>query len=234
MMADQAPSPEGLLAQVLGPGMAWRALNLSATAEDPRSGLWPEEAAAVAGAVLKRQREFATGRHAARAALAELCGFDGPIPVAADRSPLWPAGLVGSISHDESHALSVVARSSAWRSIGVDMEAVARFHMGLAAHVCRPSEVQGWLDGASVAEQQRRLACFFCIKEAVYKAQHPVSRAWLDFADLDVALAVRSGAEFTAVLQRCAGPFAAGYRFVGRCAWDGQRSLALIALPTQG
>ena len=228
MSAGDTSCPAHLMEQVLEPGMAWQAVGL--TSVDHRRSLWPAEAAAVAGAVEKRQREFAAGRQAARVALAQVCGYSGAIPVAPDRSPCWPDGVAGSITHDEFHALAVVARQAVWRSLGVDMESPQRFHAGLEPHLCRLEEVRLWLECVAPTERQRRLACLFCIKEAVYKAQYPVARAWLDFVDLAVSLPDVSGGAFSAELQRSAGPFAAGHRFVGRCAWSPQRCLALIGL----
>ena len=64
-------------------------------------GLLPEERALVAGSSTARQAEFATGRHCARLALASLSPRFDRMPVLADGrgAPVWPAGVVGSITH---------------------------------------------------------------------------------------------------------------------------------------
>ena len=65
----------------------------------PAPALPAEEAAFVAQAVEKRRAEFARGRSCARAACATL-GVSGQIiPVGQRRAPIWPASLVGSITH---------------------------------------------------------------------------------------------------------------------------------------
>src|SRR4051812_2128234 len=70
-----------------------------ATVPEP---LFSEELEVVSRAVAKRKREFALGRMCAHRALSALgvpaCG----LPMAADRSPVWPSGIVGSITHSGS------------------------------------------------------------------------------------------------------------------------------------
>ncbi|MGY3133877.1 hypothetical protein ACVWZM_004559 [Bradyrhizobium sp. USDA 4501] len=80
--------------------------------------LFPGEENAVAGAVEKRRREFAAGRYCARCALSQLGFPTVAIPSAPDRSPVWPAGALGSVSHDSSLCFAVAARRTAFRSIG--------------------------------------------------------------------------------------------------------------------
>ncbi|MGX9147748.1 hypothetical protein [Mesorhizobium sp. 128a] len=50
---------------------------------------------------LRRRREFGWGRHHAREALRHL-GFAPVAILSRDRAPLWPSGVVGSISHSSS------------------------------------------------------------------------------------------------------------------------------------
>jgi 4'-phosphopantetheinyl transferase EntD len=39
-----------------------------------------------------------------------------PIPMGRDRAPVWPEGVVGSISHSDAFCLAAVARSDrVWR-----------------------------------------------------------------------------------------------------------------------
>ena len=65
----------------------------------PASGLTPDETRQIGKAIDKRQREFAAGRRAGRSALAAVGALNAEIPRAEDRSPVWPDGFTGSISH---------------------------------------------------------------------------------------------------------------------------------------
>ena len=64
--------------------------------------LFPDEAAALSPqAIAKRRLHFRLGRAAARGAIEQLGVEPQPIPRAEDGRPLWPAGLVGAITHTE-------------------------------------------------------------------------------------------------------------------------------------
>jgi 4'-phosphopantetheinyl transferase EntD len=60
---------------------------------------FPGEADLVADAVEKRRREFVTTRRCARQALAQLGVPPVPIRPGPGRAPVWPAGVVGSLTH---------------------------------------------------------------------------------------------------------------------------------------
>ena len=63
-------------------------------------------------AVEKRRREFSAGRTCARQALRELGCADAPIVHNQNGAPLWPPGIVGSITHSNTYAAAVAADSS--------------------------------------------------------------------------------------------------------------------------
>src|SRR5436190_16747206 len=60
----------------------------------------PEELALVADAVERRRREFVTGRWLARAGLRHFGLPDRPILRGRLHNPLWPDGVLGTLSHD--------------------------------------------------------------------------------------------------------------------------------------
>lgn len=160
---------------------------LSAPVRASLDGLLPEERACVARAVPKRQHEFATGRRLARQLLARLGAPDFALLADADRAPIWPDGLVGSISH--SHGLCVVAVSprGALSGLGVDVEEADGVRPELWRRVMRPEE-ERWLRGQPDERQLRLAAVFFSAKESVYKAQFPLTRARLGFHDVGLEL----------------------------------------------
>src|SRR5829696_6355628 len=84
--------------------------------------LFPEECAVIASAVEKRQREFATVRYCARAALAKLGVPPSPLLPGDRGAPNWPDGIVGSMTHCERFRAAAVARSSEVLTIGIDAE----------------------------------------------------------------------------------------------------------------
>jgi 4'-phosphopantetheinyl transferase EntD len=151
--------------------------------------LHPLEEAALDSAWQPRRIEFAAGRACARAALATLGVGDPVVEQREDRSPNWPAGLTGSISHTSGYSVAVAARSSTW-TIWIDAERIGRVDAEILGAVATPHERQGLVH---VHPPQRDLAAalVFSAKEALFKAQWPITGEWVDFPDVEVS-AVRA------------------------------------------
>lgn len=204
--------------------------------DPPDAVLFPEEEAVIRRAVQKRRREFRTVRHCARQALGEL----GMPPVAVlpgeCREPLWPPGVVGSMTHCAGYRAAAVARSGQLRTVGIDAE----------PHEPLPPDVLGAI---AVDEEQIRIAelaaadnapCWdrilFCAKETVYKAWYPLAQRWLGFMDATVTIDPAEGTFVARLLV--AGPTIAGTalsEFEGR--WligDGLVITAIAAPVTWG
>jgi enterobactin synthetase component D len=147
--------------------------------------LWPDERTAVARAVPKRQREFAAGRAAARQAIRRLIGKEVSIPTHADRSPCWPAGIVGSIAHSGDVCLAVVGFQSRWRSIGIDVEDEQGIDEALWGIICTPDELND-VKREPPLLQARLVKRLFVAKEAFYKWYFPQWKSILDFHDVEV------------------------------------------------
>lgn len=179
--------PEGA-ALACGPIDAWR------------GRLFPSEAASVEAAVPARRAEFQAGRLASRAALAELGHPPRPIRAAADRSPIWPSGLVGAITHAGGLCAALVASAEAYAGLGLDLEPDCPLDPDLVDLVIRPDERQAASqDVATEGSSIDRAKLIFVIKEAVYKAQYPGTRRRLDFQDVTVVIDPNRGG-FTASL----------------------------------
>ena len=151
--------------------------------------LFPDEERVVEGAVASRRHEFAAGRAAARRALAGLGWPPSSIPSGEGRAPVWPAGVVGSISHAGNHAVAAVARASEVSSLGIDLELARPLPADVARMVVTAHDRLGALPlGATIA---------FSAKESVYKALYPAHGFRLEFAD--VALELHAVCSFTAI-----------------------------------
>src|SRR4051812_37106994 len=82
--------------------------------------LFLAEEAGVANAVPARRAEYAAVRSCARAALERLGLGAVAVPAGADRAPVWPTGVVGSMTHCESYRAAAVAPAAAWVGLGID------------------------------------------------------------------------------------------------------------------
>jgi 4'-phosphopantetheinyl transferase EntD len=191
--------------------------DVAVAALDPRAahaGLLAGEAAAIAGAVDRRRREFAAGRIAARRAMAELGAAALPIPSGPDRAPMWPDGIVGSISHTATACVAAVARATV-RSLGIDVEPAVPLAPELVGTVCAPE--LAWLDAQPAARRGLLATLIFSAKECAYKAQYPLTRTLLGFDAMRVELDPPA-ATWRAVFLRPVPPFAAGHALAGRLA----------------
>ena len=170
------------------------------------------EAACVAQATAQRRREFQAGRAAARAALRWLGIDQFDLLPGVYREPLWPAGIVGSITHTRDHCAVTVARQSEITSLGIDLEPAD----GLAAHmvrtVCSEDERRA-LRGMPGRAPDVWPKVIFSAKEAFFKAYFPQSRTFLDFHDVKIALHPRR-AEYAAELVNRDVPSLFGRRYV--------------------
>lgn len=150
---------------------------------DP-STLLPGEAEHIRRAVPKRVQEFAAGRQCARLALHSFGITDFELRVAADRQPVWPAGLVGSISHTTGLCIAVVADQACISAVGVDCEVVGHVNHEIWATICTETET-AWLATLAPPQRAPAVALLFSAKEAIYKCQYPLTGEWLDFHDLE-------------------------------------------------
>lgn len=152
-------------------------------AGDPNT-LLPGEAEHIRRAVPKRIQEFAAGRQCARLAMHSFGITDFELRVAADRQPVWPAGLVGSISHTAGLCIAVVADRASISAVGVDCEVVGHVNHEIWATICTATESE-WLASLPPPQRAPAVALLFSAKEAIYKCQYPLTGEWLDFHDLE-------------------------------------------------
>ena len=174
----------------------------------------PSEARAIAGAIPQRQTEFHAGRAAAREAMVALGLPPRPVPAGPDRAPVWPAGLVGSITHDAEACIAVLGHATDWRALGIDLEADSPLAADLVAEVCTPDETD-WLNTRPSARRGLLAKLIFCAKEACYKAQFPLTARLFGFDHLMVEID-EAKASFTARFVKPAGEFAIGQTIEGR------------------
>ncbi|MET7350958.1 4'-phosphopantetheinyl transferase family protein [Streptomyces mirabilis] len=92
---------------------------------DPWSAppLFAQEMPLVERVVDRRRHEFATTRACARKAMSKLGFTPSPILRGSHGEPLWPTGLVGSLTHCEGYRAAVLARIEDMAAVGVDAEA---------------------------------------------------------------------------------------------------------------
>jgi len=165
-----------MMAQILPAGV------VSVEESGPHRGsLLPAEADVITAATPKRRQEFAAGRTCARAALTQLGIPVSPLLAGPDREPLWPSGIVGSITHCDLYAAAAVSWSHDFIGIGIDAEPNQPLPDGVLETIALPEEIV-WIRSAS-ADGLAWDRLLFSAKESAFKAWYPIARTWIDFKD---------------------------------------------------
>lgn len=182
---------------------------------------------ALNGAVQKRKAEFIAGRYCAHAALAQLRGSldetngamtngQSAIGIGANREPLWPEGVVGSITHTQGYASALVARRNKVRAVGLDSETWIK--PGSVACI-RPQILttsEGHAEQLQLFESPLHyLTLVFSAKESLFKCLFPLVNRFFDFHAVLIILqpsGSRTGGEFRfELLQNLNAEFHTGY-----------------------
>ncbi len=179
-VTDLRCAPAGSLADLLD-GRPWSAAELHGEPDPAQAGARAGEPTGRRSGA--RSHEFARGRLCARRALRGLGVEEAPVGIGPDGEPLWPAGVVGSITHTGSYAAAVVAHASGLRSPGLDAEPVRPMSEVLAAEVLTPLERARLRDAGDPA--LLAVLCF-AAKEAAFKAWFPLHRQWIEHHHLAV------------------------------------------------
>jgi 4'-phosphopantetheinyl transferase EntD len=155
--------------------------------EAPLSVLKEVEIQSITHCSKKRIEDFTRGRACAHRALEQL-GIQGCSLLSGEkREPLWPSGIVGSITHTTGFAAAVVARGAEVEGLGIDCEVIESVDRDLWERICTIRE-QERLAQLPEAKAQQQAALIFATKEAFYKCQFPLSREWVGFEDVSVEL----------------------------------------------
>ncbi|MCK4711778.1 MAG: 4'-phosphopantetheinyl transferase superfamily protein [Marinosulfonomonas sp.] len=137
-------------------------------------------------AVLSRRAEFLAGRYAARQALVAGHHSVSDIKIGPDRCPDWPKGVVGSISHTDTHAYAAVADKNRYKYIGVDAEYVIDSAQvaNIMSTVINQREI-GLLRTCGL-DFDPAVTLAFSMKESLFKALYPCVETYFDFKDVEI------------------------------------------------
>ena len=174
-----------------------------------------EEELSLGNVVRARRREFRAGRIYVRQALLNLGVPEAVIPIGPDRVPVWPTGIVGSISHARNLCAVAVGKSADYIGFGIDIEEDSPLSEDLVGVISQVSE----LDQREAVEKY--LGCdlpklLFVIKEAFYKTHFPLNRRFLTFRDVSIELDVEKHAAKAVIVSSSRSMTADTSRFKGR------------------
>jgi 4'-phosphopantetheinyl transferase EntD len=148
-------------------------------------GLLPEEIAAFANSVIKVRRASGAARIVARELLSRLGYVRCSLQKSKSGATIWPDGVTGSLAHDSRVAVAAIARRDEVNALGIDVEPAELLPPDLLEIVATPQERQ------MIGNDLLTARLLFVIKEAVYKAVHPLDRKFLEHKDVEVDLSAQ-------------------------------------------
>ncbi|HET9955681.1 MAG TPA: 4'-phosphopantetheinyl transferase superfamily protein [Polyangiaceae bacterium] len=176
---------------------------------EPATEVLPEEDQCVARAVAKRRNEFRKTREYARRLLREFGVHDFALLPGLKREPVWPEGIVGSVTHTDGFCAVAIGPAARYAGIGIDAEPNLPIQPDVARHVCLPEEYEqhGWISPLLAAR------LIFSAKESIYKSQFYLTRQYLGF--FDVKVQIHENGSFVGRLLVDAGPLRRGAELKG-------------------
>jgi 4'-phosphopantetheinyl transferase EntD len=169
--------------------------------EAPGGVLFPAEEKIIAQAVEGRRREYAAVRSCARVCLGRLGYRPVPILPGVGGAPIWPAGVLGSMTHCTGYAAAAVAPVPQISAVGIDAEPDAPLPDGVLELVATPAERDRLTATRPETDGPNWDRLLFSAKEAVYKAWFPLVGEWLDHQEAEIRFHPQERT-FTAQLSR--------------------------------
>lgn len=164
-------------------------------------------------AVVKRQAEYIAGRYLAKRCLTALGCNETHVGISQQRAPLWPKGMMGSISHTNNRAICIVQSCEvADQGIGIDIEQCLTDSTATSIKSTIINDAEYTLIMNHYVDFAQGLAVVFSAKESLFKALYPQVKAYFDFLDAEVVAMGREN--LTLVLRKNLTPnLAAGCAF---------------------
>jgi enterobactin synthetase component D len=94
-----------------------------------------------------------------------------------DRAPIWPVGVVGSITHNASWVGACVSEQKLLLGVGIDFELMGRVKLEISRHVLTSEDLKEH-DSLNAVEL---LTIIFSAKESLYKALYPIVQSYFGF-----------------------------------------------------
>lgn len=160
-----------------------------------------------------RRRSYLLGRAAAHRALEGLGQTtDRSVLVGPRREPIFPPGIIGSLTHSNGWALAAVAHRAAAQAVGIDLQLVKSLPYDISSKVCTASELE-WCN-SNTEERQLRVLQIFSAKESVYKALAPIVGRYFGFSAAELTWNNTHGNFSGVLLEDLGSGYNRGWRFV--------------------
>jgi len=153
--------------------------------------------------------QYRAGRFCAGEALRQLDAVrwgDSSVGRSPRGAPVWPTGVVGSITHTDGFASAAVARRDQLRGLGIDAEGIVSLEQqrNVSHLVSWPSELAHAAEAG--LDRQQSLTLVFSAKEAVFKCLYPLIGSMFYYHDVRIVGVDAGVRSFRARIARTLSP----------------------------
>ena len=186
----------------------------------------------LAKAAPKRRAEFMAGRLCARRAIARVAGKEQLPKIGADRAPLWPQGLVGTISHSDTWAGALVGSQANYLGVGLDIErCLSVLESQKLASALLTANEYARIKNLSPAQFAFMVTVSFSLKESLFKALYPLVNKHFYFQDAElVAWDIAGGSARVRLLTSLSSIWPTGSELNGHFCQYEQQVWSLLAI----
>ncbi|KAB8312254.1 4'-phosphopantetheinyl transferase superfamily protein [Erwinia endophytica] len=183
-------------------------------------------------AVKKRRAEYLASRVCARFALS-LMGIDNfVLSNDVTRAPVWPLGIIGSLSHTQHRVCLLLAQATCRKLLGVDCEQLISSNTADDIQKMIISEKEKAVLQRSGLPFTHALTIAFSIKESLYKAIFPSLREFMDFTSAEIVDCAPAASTIVLRLTRhFSTDFPAGRLFRGHVQFQQDEVLSWVVTP---
>lgn len=136
--------------------------------------------------VQKRQAEYLAGRYCAIESLnrmgLKIDNFQG-LPIGKQRSPYWPKGVLGSITHTEDTAMSIVAKEQTYSFVGIDYERIMNHQLAMDIYTSIISKQEFKYICSIEVPLNILVTLVFSAKETIFKALYKYVQDYFGFEE---------------------------------------------------
>ncbi|WP_078045501.1 4'-phosphopantetheinyl transferase [Cellvibrio sp. PSBB023] len=143
---------------------------------------------AIQASVEKRRAEFFAGRYCAKKSLRLLNNSVADVHIGKHRNPLWPAHIIGSISHSSRYAVAITALQSNIRGIGIDIqdEIDSDCYAKINRHTLFDREYDVIFKHSHALPVNQLFTLAFSVKESFFKAAFTEVGRYFDFSSIAI------------------------------------------------
>lgn len=137
--------------------------------------------------VSSRQAEHLAGRLAAKLAISSLgASVNSTIPIGENGEPIWPQGVVASISHTSNLAMCCASLATRQAFVGIDIENIISSEVASDISNVVLNLKERFIVDSTNLEFEIGVTLCFSAKESLFKALYKYVKNYFDFQDAEI------------------------------------------------